>query len=437
MAQYEEVRAVEVWIWGEFVGGVALNPGTGYYAFEYEPAWLRRNIELAPLHMANRAQPYAFLDLPTETFYRLPPMLADSLPDAFGSAVVTRKLAELGKTPSQITALDRLAYAADRSIGALTFRPPRGITDAKESTLVQLAEVVTQARQMLRGDLSDPSQVHDSLRQLIQVGTSAGGARAKAVIAYNPKTGQMRSGQVDAPDGFEHWIIKLDGVPSGLESFTDEFEGSQGYGRIEYAYYLMAVAAGIQMSECKLLPEGERTHFMTKRFDRVDPNERIHVQSLCAMSILDFRMKETHSYTQYFQTIRELGLDRDVLAQAFRRMVFNVATLNRDDHTKNFAFLLSKNGEWTLAPAFDVTHSYRPSGGYTQRQQMAVNGKFEEITMDDLVAEAEMHFIPGYREIIKEVLEATTLWSEFAAKSGVGIESIAKIAAEMLRFRPA
>ncbi len=436
MEMYEEVPVVEVWIWGKFVGAVALNPNTGYYAFEYDPQWLRRNIELAPLHMANRPEPYSFLDLGVETFHKLPPMLADHLPDAFGNALVTRHLAELGRSPSQITAIDRLAYASMRSMGALTFKPARGIFNADESTPVQLAELVAQARLALKGNLLDENQVHNSLRELIQVGTSAGGARAKAVIAFNPKTGQMRSGQIDAPEGFEHWIIKLDGVPTGFDGFTDEFERTQDYGRVEYAYYLMATAAGIEMSECKLLPEGERSHFMTKRFDRGEANERIHVQSLCAMALLDFRMKDTHSYRQYFQTISKLKLERDVLAQAFRRMVFNVAALNRDDHSKNFGFLLPENGNWGITPAFDVTHSYRPSGGYTQRHQMAINGKFEDITMKDLVAEAEINFVPGYKEIIEDVLAATTRWSEFATTSGVGGDNISKIADEMAKFRP-
>ncbi len=436
MAIYEEVHVVEVWIWGEFVGAVALNPNTGYYAFEYDAEWLRRNIELAPLQMPNRREPYSFLDLGVETFHKLPPMLADHLPDAFGNALVTRQLAELGRLSSEITALDRLAYASERSMGALTFKPARSISGADQSTPVQLAELVTQARIALDGNLLDGNQVHNSLRELIQVGTSAGGARAKAVIAFNPKTGQMRSGQVEAPAGYEHWIIKLDGVPTGFDGFTDEFAGSQGYGRIEYAYYLMATSAGIQMSECKLLPEGERSHFMAKRFDRGAANERIHFQSLCAMALLDFRMKDTHSYRQYFQTISELKLGRDVLAQAFRRMVFNVAALNRDDHSKNFGFLLPENGNWSIAPAFDVTHSYRPSGGYTQRHQMAINGKFEAIAMEDLVAEAEMNFVPGYKEIIEEVLAARTRWSEFASRSGVGGGTVAKIAAEIVEFRP-
>ena len=321
-------------------------------------------------------------------------------------------------------------------MGAMSFKPARGATNADEYTPVQLADLVSQARSMLKGDLLDENQVHESLKALIQVGTSPGGARAKAVIAFNPKTGQMRSGQREAPEGFEHWLIKLDGVPSGFDALTDEFEGSKDYGRIEYAYYLMASAAEIEMSECRLLPEGERSHFMTKRFDRGASNERVHVQSLCAMASLDFRMSDTHSYAQYFQTIKELGLDRDVLAQAFRRMVFNVAALNRDDHTKNFAFLLPENGRWNITPAFDVTHSYRPSGGYTQRHQMAINSKFEGITMDDLVAEAEKHFIPGYRKIIEQVLAATERWSEFASISGVSAETTAKIAAEITQFRP-
>jgi serine/threonine-protein kinase HipA len=428
---YKKVGLVEVLAWGHLVGAIALDPITGFYAFEYEPAWLRRRIELAPLQMPNKDGVYRFTDLSPDTYYRLPAMIADSLPDAFGNALVNASLAAMGVSQSQITALDRLAYASDRTMGALTFKPP--VTSGHEPpTAIHLADLVASARRVISGDFNDG----DALRQLIQVGTSAGGARAKAVIAYNKDTGQMRSGQFEAPAGFEHWIIKLDGLDASIEGSKDKLEGSHQYGRIEYAYYLMAIAAGIKMSECQLIPEGPRTHFLTKRFDRGPQGQRIHLQSLCAMAHLDYKMRDTHSYSQYLLTVSELDLGPESLAQAFRRMVFNVAAVNRDDHTKNFAFLLPEAGLWQLAPAFDVIHSYKPSGEWTQRHQMSVNGKFENILRSDIEQMGDLHNVPAYREIINEVLDVVADWNRYAQESGLSTYVTQSIADDMQSFRP-
>lgn len=432
---YQQVDLVEVRAWGQLVGAVALDPATGFYAFEYDDVWIARGKSLAPLQMPNQVGVFEFPNLSADTYYRLPAMLADALPDKFGNALVNAYLADQGVPSDKITPLDRLAYAADRGMGALTFHPPIR-DDVATSTAVQLADLVSAARSLVSGEITNAPTIRDALRQLIQVGTSAGGARAKAVIAYNPATGQIRSGQFDAPAGFEHWIVKLDGLTVDPNREFDPHTGGTDYGRVEYAYYLMALKAGVEMSECALLPEGPRTHFLTRRFDRTSNGERIHLQSLCALAHLDFNLVSTHSYSQYFATINELGLEHDALQQAFRRMVFNVVAVNRDDHTKNLAFLLPENGSWQLAPAYDVAHSHNSRSNWTARHQMSVNGKFDGITLADLREVGDRHLVPNYAGVISEVFEAVDSWPEFALSAGVSDETAARIAKDMDENRP-
>ncbi|MGH9110034.1 MAG: type II toxin-antitoxin system HipA family toxin, partial [Acidimicrobiales bacterium] len=352
---YRPVDVVEVLAWGRRVGAVALDPATGWYAFAYTPDWITNGPELAPLRMPRRPEPYEFPDLDPATFHRLPPLLADSLPDAFGNALVEAWMAEHGIPAGDVTPLDRLAYAADRAMGALEFRPPARDHGYEPPTAVQLADLVLAARLTVRGELAGDEAAHDALAQLIGVGTSAGGARAKAVVAFNPVTFQIRSAYAPPSDGFEQWLIKLDGVSAtGLDGYGDRLGDAAPYGRIEYAYSEMARAAGIDMAPCQLLAEGPRRHFMTRRFDRGSGGERHHVISLCALAHLDYNLVRTHSYDQYLQAVTALGLEPGALQQAYRRMVFNVMAVNRDDHTKNVAFLRRRAGGWELAPAFDV-----------------------------------------------------------------------------------
>lgn len=432
---YAQVDLIEVRAWDRTVGILALDPGTGYYAFEYHNEWIANGQPLSPIYMPKRRGTFVFPELSPQTYHRLPAMLGDALPDRFGNALVDAWMAENGVTPDLITPLDRLAYAADRGMGALTFHPPAD-RPQKDTTAVQLADLVTAARAMVSGKITTSPALHEALRQLIQVGTSAGGARAKAVIAYNPTTGQIQSGQLDAPEGFEHWLIKLDGVSSDLGRDYDPFTNSQGYGRVEYAYYHMALAAEVQMSESQLILEGERAHFMSRRFDRAADGQRIHMQSLCGLAHLDFNMRDTHSYNQYLTTINHLELGRDALTQAFRRVVFNVAAVNRDDHTKNLAFLLPEDGDWQLAPAFDITHAHNPNGEWTQRHLMSVNGKFDKINMDDLLAVGDYYLIPGYKSVISEVLSAVDQWNSFAELAGVDAETTVRIAGDHAKHRP-
>lgn len=436
---FQSADLIEVWAWGRLVGAVAEDPRSRFYAFEYDDSWLDDGAELAPLHLPRRPGAVTFPDLAPETFHRLPALLADSLPDRFGNALVNAWMARQGVSADQITSLDRLAYLADRAMGALEFRPPAG-APADEIAAIQLADLVTAARQAVAGDFSDDDAALDALRQLVQVGTSAGGARAKAVIAYNHATKQIRSGQLAAPDGFEHWLVKLDGVsdadPTREEGAGELGEGT-GYGRVEFAYHLMATEAGLTMEPCELLPEGPRMHFLTRRFDRGPGGARHHVLSLCAMAHLDFNMGRTHAYEQYLDTVVALGLDRDALQQAYRRAVFNVVAVNRDDHTKNLGFLLREGQGWELAPAYDITHAHNPAEGkWTRAQQMSVNGRFDGIGVADLAALADLFAVPDYRGVLAEVTAAVGRWEDFAAKAGVSEADRARIQSDIDRFRP-
>ena len=426
---------MEIRIWGQQVGAVALDETTGFYVFEYSDDWIKQGVELSPFTMPNRAGTFTYRNLDPLTFYRLPPMLADSLPDRFGNALVNSNLVRMGLHVNQITALDRLAFMGERGMGALTFHPPTTDIDSP-STAILLADLVTAAKASLSGTISSDALDQDALMQLIQVGSSAGGARPKAVLAYNRETKQYRSGQLSAPHGFEHWILKLDGVSKDKVTGDGEIADGVDYCRIEYAYSLMARAAGIDMTDSELLLEGPRAHFLTKRFDREPNGERIHMQSLCAIKELDFNLPGAHAYEQYFQTIRELNLGSDQLAEGFRRMVFNVAACNRDDHTKNFSFLHKEGGDWQLAPAYDITHAHNSTSKWTQNHQMSINGKLDKISLIDLRTVGDRQLIPDYENVIREVLETVARWTDFAETAGLSAETSIGIHSDLIANRP-
>lgn len=426
MAEYVPVDLVEVRVWGRSVGVVIPDPLRGVYAFEYFPEWVSSGPQLSPLVVPNATGPYVFPDLDPLTYHGLPGLLADSLPDAFGNAVIDAWLTSQGIDKRRITTLDRLAYAGERALGALTFHPPARELEVP-ATAIAVADIVTQARDVIAGKVESSSDTHQALRELIQVGSSAGGARAKAVVLFNPMTYQIRSGYARPEPGFEPWLIKLDGVSAAADGAVNSLDAPQQYTRIEYAYSRMARAAGIAMAESRLLLEGPRAHFLTRRFDRDADGSRIHMQSLCAIDHLDFRYKNAHSYTQYFDVIRRLGLGEDALEQAYRRMVFNVAAMNRDDHTKNVAFLLPPAGTWQLSPAYDVTHAFNPTGEWTQHHQMAINGKFDDITLADLHAVADEQGIPAYKSVTTQVLDGVRTWPDAAAEAGVDQRTIEEI----------
>jgi serine/threonine-protein kinase HipA len=425
----KDVRVIEVRVWGQRVGAVALDERLGYYAFAYEPAWRRSGIELAPLTLPldDRNGTFVFPSLPDATFHRLPGMLADALPDAFGNALIDAWMAQRGMAKSEVTPLDRLAYMGKRGMGALEFRPARGSYRERTAPL-EMKSLVENARKLMEGDLTIDAHTKAALADIIHVGTSAGGARAKAVIAWNPRTNTVRSGQFDAAEGFEHWLLKFDGVGKDFDLGT-----GGDYGRIEYAYHLMAKQAGIDMQECRLLEENGRAHFMTRRFDReVVGGQTIkhHLQTLCAMDHLDFKQRGTHAYSQLFVVVSQLKLGDTALDQVFRRMAFNVMARNCDDHTKNFSFRKKEGANWELAPAYDVTHAYNPKGEWTYQHLMSVNGKFDDITREDLLVEADRFGVVRPNDLLKDARTALASWPKFAKAASLSDFASDRVAAD-------
>lgn len=417
------VNLAKVYIWGEYAGAVLWNETTGTGAFEYEPSFAKNGWDLSPLMMPvkdNRA--HSFRELSKETFMGLPGLLADALPDAYGKTLLDRWLTSLGRTFAN--PVERLCYQSKRSMGALEFVPAKdGFLDQSSAieiaSLVEVASEVLSNKSELNTNLKDDAK--EALVNIIKVSTSAGGQRAKAVIAYNEKTGEVRSGQVDAPKGFSHWLLKLDGVTNAA------LGDPQHYGKIEYVYYKMAQKAGLEMSECRLLTEHGRAHFMTKRFDRIGGNEKVHMQTLCGLAHYDYKMLHAYSYEQAFQVMRRLHLPYGQAEQMFRRMTFNVIARNQDDHTKNISFLMDKTGIWKLSPAYDVSWAYNPKGEWTSHHQMSVNNKWDDILRKDLMAVAESMHIRRANDIINEVCSAVSLWPIIAKEYDIPREMIAEI----------
>ncbi len=426
--RYHSVHRIEVYAWDFFVGACALDPKLGYYVFAYDKDFGGTGIQLAPLHMPadDTEKTYVFGDLPEATYKRLPAMLADALPDDFGNALIDKYMAERGIAPTRITVLDRLAYMGKRAMGALEFKPARG-PRTRIPTALKMGELVSMARKVVAGNLETETESEAALRSIIEVGTSANGARAKAVVGWNPKTHEIRSGQFALLSGFEHWLLKFDGMGGDRE-----LGQSRDFGRIEYAYSLMAKQAGINMPESRLLEENGRAHFMTKRFDRKDDGTKLHLQSLCAMNHLDFRKKSVNSYEQLFMTMRELNLGHLADVEAFRRMALNVMGRNCDDHTKNFSFLLEKGGPWELSPAYDITFAHNPRSEWTSRHLMSVNGKFSDIEKADCLALADRFGIGEGPSILKHIREVVGAWPDFAAQAKVQPSEIKRVK-ELLR----
>lgn len=412
----------EVRLWGRRIGAVSLEDGADVAAFQYDPEFVGSGIEVSPLVMPLASRIYSFPSLPRESFHGLPGLLADSLPDKFGNALIDAWLATQGRRPESFNAVERLCYVGRRGMGALEFAPATG-PQAKRGkklevdALVELASNVLARRNEINGYFT-PESSHAALEDILRVGTSAGGARAKAIIAWNPETNEVRSGQVDGLDGFEYWLLKFDGVSGNRDK---ELEDPKGYTVIEYAYSRMARDAGIEMSECRLFEEGGRRHFMTRRFDRTPAGKKLHMQSLAALMHLDFNAARANSYEQAFDAIRRLGLPMSAIEQQFRRMLFNVVARNQDDHVKNIAFVMDPRGQWWLAPAFDVTYAYNPAGRWTSSHQMTINGKSDEFTVEDFRAcGATAGLKRGQAErILDEVISVVSRWPEYADEAGV------------------
>jgi serine/threonine-protein kinase HipA len=413
----------EVKLWGDTIGAVTLEEGDEFASFQYDSAFAESGIEVSPLKMPLMAgQVYTFRDLKYESFYGLPGLLADSLPDKFGNALIDKWLAGQGRTPQSFNAIERLCYTGDRGMGALEYLPaegPRRTTSHKIhiDQMVGLASEILSKRENINISFDDESK-EQAMADMLQIGTSAGGARAKAVIAWNPATNEVRSGQVKTKEGFEYWIVKFDGVSNNRDK---ELADPEGYGVIEYAYSKMAMDAGIDMEKCELFEENNRRHFMTKRFERSSGGEKQHMQSLAALGHYDYKMAQAHSYEQAFMVIRQLELPMSDVEQLFRRMVFNVIARNQDDHVKNIAFLMNKLGEWSLSPAFDITYSFNPSGDWTANHQMSINGKTDDFTLDDFKACAKTASMKRGRaeKIINEVKQVVSHWNTYADAVGV------------------
>lgn len=415
----------EVRLWGRTIGAVALDEGTHVASFEYDPVFARSGIEIAPLTMPLAPRVYAFPALARETFHGLPGLLADSLPDRFGNALIDAWLATQGRSPDSFNAIERLCYTGRRGMGALEYAPAIGprerqATRIRIDHLVELASSILTHRTDLSGSFAEDGKA-DALKDILRVGTSAGGARAKAVIAWNPVTNEVRSGQVPADPGFEHWLLKFDGVSGNRDK---ELEDPKGFGVIEYAYYRMAGDAGITMTESRLLEENGRSHFMTRRFDRSIIGEKLHMQSLGALAHFDFNLAGGYSYEQALHIIRQLGLEMRAVEELYRRMVFNILARNQDDHVKNIAFLMDKTGRWSLAPAFDLTYSFQPTGRWTSTHQMTLNGKRDNFTLEDLRACAQSAAMKRGRAeaILKEVHRAVSRWPDYAEEAGISAD---------------
>ena len=418
----KKIDTAIVKLWGDTIGAVSWLDDRDYGIFEYDKDFLKKGLDVSPIMMSlNDARTgdgkFSFSSLNKNTFLGLPGMLADALPDKFGNSIIDAWLARNGRDSSSFSPVERLCYTGKRGMGALEFSPAV-IEKYDESVSVEISELVKLAQEIMheRKELnvqigSSEHENADAILDILRVGTSAGGARPKAVIAMNDK-GNIMSGQADVPKGHDYWLLKFDGV-------TDlELGEPGGYGRIEYAYYLMAKDAGIDMTQCRLLEENGRAHFMTKRFDRANGRKQ-HMQSLCGIAHYDFNMAGAYSYEQAFEVMRKLRLSKAVATEQYRRMLFNIIARNQDDHTKNISFLMSTNGKWKLSPAYDVTYSHNPAGKWTNQHQMSVNGKRDHFTKEELISTGKSISISRPEEIINDVITSVDKWLEFAEKAGV------------------
>lgn len=418
------VEFANIKLWNTLVGVAYWDAAHKIANFEYDPKFVAKGLEISPIKMPlESSKTYSFPELNPLTYKGLPGMLADSLPDNFGNTLINRWLAEQGRDVEAFNPIERLLYIGKRGMGALEFEPAeKGISNL--SAKLELEVLISATRMALKqkeelnvrfkGDEKE-------LLEIIKVGTSAGGARAKAVIAYNEITKEVRSGQLNAPDGFTQWLIKLDGVTN------NDLGDPEHYGRIEYAYFKMAVSCGIDMTSCQLLEENNRAHFMTRRFDRIGNNEKLHVQTLCGLCHFDFNTPGVYAYEQLFQTMRTLKLPYSAAEQLFRRMVFNIVARNQDDHTKNFSFLMNNEGKWSLAPAYDVAYAFNPTGKNTSLHQMSVNGKRDDFSKEDFLHIAQAMNIKKATEIIDEITTSVSQWNSIALDCGIPIHLVQKI----------
>lgn len=421
-----DLRTVKVKLWGSTIGYLH-RQDNGLIGFQYDENFLSSGIEVSPIKMPLSDLTYSFPALPEETFSGLPGMLADSLPDKFGNIVIKSYLENHGRTEDSLTVLEKLCYTGQRGMGALEYEPSTNIVNIDETVnidaLTKLASDILSEREKLHMEYDD-----NMIAQLMQGSSSVGGARAKTLIALNPQTNEIRSGQINASKGFEYWLLKFDDISNNKDK--DKKPDSKEYTKIEYAYYLMAKASGIKISECRLYKENGRSHFMTKRFDRKGvKGEKLHMQSLCAIAHMDFNSPRMYSYEDAFNVMRKLKLPYEDFIQLYKRMLFNEIAKNYDDHTKNIAFLMDKKGVWRLSPAYDITFSYSKRSMWVNSHQMLINGKADKITKDDLISVAKKAGIKisEAEKCIREIKNSVSKWDEFAKEAGLSLKTSEKI----------
>ena len=410
------IKFANIYLWDLHMASLA-EEESGLIKMEYTPEFISSGYNPSPLFVTpEKGRIYEFSQLPYRTYKGLPGFIADCLPDRFGTAIINHWLEKSGRSRDSYTSIERLLYQGSRAMGALRFEPQER-KDLNQQVAIDLDGLVAAAAEILGERMQFGTNLKtddEALLTILRVGTSAGGARPKAVVAYNKETGDLRSGQVDAPEGYEHWLLKLDGVD---ENNPAEYSETMNYGCLEYAYYQMVLDCGIDMMECRLLEDGKRHHFMTRRFDRIGGSHRVHMVSLCGMAHYDYNQPDSWSYEQLFRVMRGLRLTQTEMEQAYRRMVFNVIGCNQDDHTKNIEFLMDTDGVWKLSPAYDM--SYAVGSGFTRQHQMSVNGKRLHITRKDMLTVAAEVGIKSAKanEIIDQTLDVIGRFDEYVGDS--------------------
>lgn len=413
------VQTADVYLWGRHIGSILQNEGNSIMNFRYTDWAIDNGINLSPIMMPSERKTYQFPDLIRTSFNGVPGLVADSLPDKFGNAVINNWLMKQGRQPERIGTVERLCYIGERGMGALEYRPQTG-PNATTTQTVDVDELVKLATSILqqRKEFTVKPEKEEDLGMLLKLGTSAGGERAKAIIAWNKDTNEIRSGQIMAGDEFEYWIIKLDGID---ENSDKEKNDEAGYGKIEYAYYLMAKSCDIKIMDCRLYEENGRSHFMTKRFDRINGGEKLHMQTLAALTHTDYNYPGIYSYEEAGRMIKLLTNDQSQVEELYKRMIFNALAMNQDDHVKNISFLMNKELNWRLSPAYDIGFAYNPEGDYTSKHQMTINGKQTYFTKDDFTeCGKNMGITKGKaNKIIESVSESTRNWNKYAEAAGV------------------
>lgn len=427
----------KVLLWGSVIGAVSWLEDREIGVFQYSPDFLNSGIQISPLMMPLNEFPYEFPALARNTFKGLPGLLADSLPDRFGNTLIDAWLSSQGRTAASFNPVERLCYTGTRGMGALEFEPalfgPTSDSSVIEvEKLVDLSNKILEQRASLNGILTGKDD-RKAMEDILHVGTSAGGARAKAILAWNPETNEFRSGQVKNEPGFEQWLLKFDGVKNNRDK---ELNDPLGYGKIEYAYHLMALEAGIRMTECRLHNEGGRSHFMTKRFDRTVNGDKLHMQSLGAMAHFDYNQPASYSYEQAIGVLKRLGVPREDLEQLVLRAMFNVIGRNHDDHVKNIAFLMNRHGIWRLSPAYDISYSYDPNGHWTNQHQMSINGKHDSFTRQDLISLANFAGIKTAQatDMLNHTIGVISRWNELAKEVGIEKKRVEQIQKNMRTY---